>query len=240
MKTFILEWRPSISSYKLDDFENDLQFLEFGEFNWSVWDWKNARSGDNFYMVKCNEGKTGIVMKGFFTSEPYEADDWSGKDRQVHYMDLRPTYMIHPDRCPLLTTGELESLIPNFQWNGGHSGCLLESREAAVLDSAWKKYIEGLDVTVFDQVRADRNIQPESGIDEALAIASEAYYGLTDSNGQPLILRVLEDVSDEDTVEGKVSALLRGVIRMPDFSAGILRERGFSEKIVDRLLQEEC
>ena len=107
MKTFILKWRPLISSYKMEQFEEEMHYIEYGEFNWSVHEWEKARSGDNFYMVKVGEGRTGIVMKGFFTSAPYEAADWSGKNRQVHYMDLRPTFMIHPDRCRMITTDEL-------------------------------------------------------------------------------------------------------------------------------------
>ena len=73
MKTFILEWRPEISSYKMKDFITDLEYLEYGEFNWSVWDWEKARSGDSCFMVKCGESGTGIVMKGFFTSDPYSS-----------------------------------------------------------------------------------------------------------------------------------------------------------------------
>ena len=47
-----MEWKPSISSYRMEDFNNDLAYIEYGEFNWSVHDWKQARSGDNFYMIK--------------------------------------------------------------------------------------------------------------------------------------------------------------------------------------------
>lgn len=81
MKTFILKWRPLISSYKMEQFEEEMHYIEYGEFNWSVHEWEKARSGDNFYMVKVGEGRTGIVMKGFFTSAPYEAADWSDKNR---------------------------------------------------------------------------------------------------------------------------------------------------------------
>ena len=123
MKTFILKWRPLISSYKMEQFEEEMHYLEYGEFNWSVHEWEKARSGDNFYMVKVGEGRTGIVMKGFFTSAPYEAADWSGKRRQVHYMDFRPTFYIHPDKCRMITTEELSELIPEFEWDRGHSGC---------------------------------------------------------------------------------------------------------------------
>ena len=150
MKTFILKWRPLISSYKMEQFEEEMHYIEYGEFNWSVHEWEKARSGDNFYMVKVGEGRTGIVMKGFFTSAPYEAADWSGKNRQVHYMDLRPTYMVHPDRCRMITTDELSAAIPEFEWDSGHSGMELPQELASKLDTLWHEYIGGLDGDVWD------------------------------------------------------------------------------------------
>lgn len=238
MNTFILQWRPSISSYKIEDFTEDLHFLEFGEFNWSVFEWEKAHSGDNFYMVKCGEGTKGIVMKGFFTSEPYEADDWSGRDRQVHYMDMRPTYMFHPDRCPLIGTRQLEQLIPRIQWDGGHSGRLLDNEYAMKLDSIFENYLSTLDGNIFDQVRADRNLIPEAGIDDAVSIVSEALYSTKDSNGKPAILKALTDGLAGRSDEEKIVGFLRPVLKDPDYSAGGLRQRGFSERIVDLLLGE--
>ena len=45
MKTFILKWRQLISSYKMEQFEEDMHYLEYGEFNWSLHEWEKARSG---------------------------------------------------------------------------------------------------------------------------------------------------------------------------------------------------
>ena len=38
-KVFILEWRPAISSYKLEDFTDELEHFDNAWFNWSIWDW---------------------------------------------------------------------------------------------------------------------------------------------------------------------------------------------------------
>ena len=35
-------------------------------------------------------------MSGEFTSEPYHGEDWSGKGREVFYMDMDIKEMIHP------------------------------------------------------------------------------------------------------------------------------------------------
>ena len=141
MKTFILEWRPAISSYKMEDFEEELAHFEDAWFNWSIWDWKEAEEGDEFYMIKCGEGVTGIVLHGMFSSDCYQGEDWSGKGREVYYADLEPDTMIHPDKCRLLTTEALEIAMPGFEWNGGHSGRLLPEGYAAKLHQMWQEYL---------------------------------------------------------------------------------------------------
>ena len=93
MKTFILMWNPAISSYTWDRFKADQEDMcvhEWGQGvgDWSVWEHDKAEHGDRFFMVKVGEGKTGIVMAGYFYSEPYEDEDWSGRGRQTFYIDL--------------------------------------------------------------------------------------------------------------------------------------------------------
>lgn len=239
MKTFILEWRPSISSYKMEDFEQDFHFLEYGEFNWSVWDWENARNGDNFYMVKCGEGRTGIVMKGFFTSDPYEADDWSGKNRQVHYMDYRPTFMIHPNHPKgMLTTQELEKAIPEFEWNGGHSGRELPDELVGKLDALWEEYIGQFKAEEADGETLEFNFIPEATVDDAIKQASYALYDKKDQFGNQMILHSLKVGLNGSNDDEKICGFLGKVLVSgeDEFSAGYLREEGFSERTVDTLL----
>ena len=140
-RTFILEWRPAISSYKMENFEEEFAHFDDAWFNWSVWEWQDLVPGDEFFMIKCGEGVTGVVMHGFFDSEPYQGEDWSGKGREVYYADLDPDTMIHPYRCPLLTTEALEEVMPDFQWNGGHSGRVLPSEYAIKLRAMWQEYL---------------------------------------------------------------------------------------------------
>ena len=235
MRTFILQWRPSISSYRMEDFEEEMPYLEDGMFNWRVWENEKARSGDNFYMVKCSEGRTGIVMKGFFTSDPYEGDDWSGKGRRTFYMDMRPEYMIHPDRAPLLSTEDLEKAMPGFQWNGGHSGRELPEEYATKLGSMWEDYLKEAG-DIFDGVKADRNLRPEADIDDAVEVASSAHYDRKDPDGRPVILHPLAVGMAGKTGEEMICGFLHDVLEDSEWTAGELRERGFSEKVVDTLL----
>ena len=156
--TVILMWNPSISSYTMDRFVADLYALadgwDFYGFNWRIWEHDKARDGDKFFMVKVGPGTNGIVMSGEFTSEPYQEEDWSGKGREVFYMDMEPKEMIHPDRCPLLTSEELAKEIPDFVWNKGHSGQLLTEEQADKLQELWDKYLN--DNSVIFAPRAAR------------------------------------------------------------------------------------
>lgn len=239
MNTFILEWRPTISSYKMEDFEQDLHYIEYGEFNWSVWDWKKARSGDNFYLIKCGEGITGIVMKGFFTSEPYEADDWSGKNRQVHYMDMRPEIMIHPQNPKgILTTAELEKALPGFQWNGGHSGRLLENDMAKALEGIWNEYTKRFSPEDEDADVLSVNHTPAADIDDAVYFAAQMLSSVRDENGSPQILHCLKEGLSGESDNDKILGFLKDVIRHnSDYDLGEMREMGFSEEQIDYLLQ---
>ena len=141
MNTIILFWNPAISSYQLDDFQQELENIEWAGMNWSVWEHEKAHDGDRFFMVRCGEGKTGICMSGHFLSEPYQADDWSGRGRVTFYMDMEADTMIHPDYLPILTTEELQKAIPSFDWTGGHSGRLLEPELAEKLESLWADFL---------------------------------------------------------------------------------------------------
>ena len=141
MKTYILFWNPAISSYKLENFQEEMEDLGNADMNWSVWEHENACAGDRFFMVRCGGDKTGICMSGYFSSDPYRGEDWSGKGRVTYYMNLEPDYMIHPDYLPILSTADLVREIPGFDWNGGHSGRLLDAKLAEKLETIWKNFI---------------------------------------------------------------------------------------------------
>lgn len=157
--TFILMWNPAISNYKIEDFSEQLADMAEGlfcdGFNWAVWDHEQAREGDRFYMVKVGPGTNGIVMSGIFISDPYQGKDWSGKGRTVFYMDMEIEEMIHPDRCPLLSSEILAMEIPDFTWTEGHSGRILTEEQADKLEILWNHYLKE-NASIFEP-RAARN-----------------------------------------------------------------------------------
>ena len=151
-------------------------------------------------------------------------------------MDLRPTFMVHPDRCRMITTDELTEAIPEFEWDRGHSGMELPQVLASKLDTLWEEYIGSLDGDVWDTERASRNLIPEAGIDDAIRIASEAHYDAKDLDGRPVILHPLSVGMSGSNEEEMICGFLHDVLEDSDFNAGELRDRGFTEHIVDTLL----
>lgn len=158
MKTFILKWNPAISSFKLEEFRRCIPIMknslpgagdswedgdecELLDFNWSVWDWQNASPGDRFFMARVGEGKTGLVMAGTFSSPPYRDEDWSGKGRETHYVDLDVEAMADTEQMPFVSTAELAAAVPGFDWTKGHSGEVLGREQAEALEALWTEYV---------------------------------------------------------------------------------------------------
>lgn len=144
MATYILFWNPDISSYTKERFLDDFSERE-GVGNWSFYEHDKVKYGDSFFMIKCGEGKTGIVMRGKITSACYNDTDWSPKGRKdIYYADIEIGACINPwSDVPLLTPDILTEAIPDFNWYGGHSGRLLDAADACKLEKIWAQYLDG-------------------------------------------------------------------------------------------------
>lgn len=163
MATFILFWNPEISSYKLDEYREFISARPITyDFDWSVWEYRKAKVGDRFYMVRCKnkpvpgelnqygkplwepciDATTGICMAGHFSSNPWESEDWAGKGRRTFYMNMDLHYASDPDECIILSTEELMAAIPDFDWKGGHSGRMLDDASAEKLRIMFKEAVE--------------------------------------------------------------------------------------------------
>ena len=82
-------------------------------------------------------------MSGVFTSDPYIEPDWSGKGQTVYNMDMEPDVVIDSEVHQILTTREIETVIPEFDWTGSHSGILLQPEFAVKLEKLWKAFLFG-------------------------------------------------------------------------------------------------
>ena len=54
----------------------------------------------------------------------------------------RRVSLIHPLKSRLLSTEALAEAMPDFKWNGGHSGRVLPPEYSAKLKQMWKEYLE--------------------------------------------------------------------------------------------------
>lgn len=147
MSTVILKWNPGFSSYTMVRFLKDLEKCALAndgdaDMNWSVWEHERVHKGDTFYMLKVGYGQTGIVAKGTLTSEPYSGEDWSWRNRPTMYCDFNFGVMINPDAYPILDSRTLSQAIPDFDWNGGHSGMVVTEEQANILDVMWSDYMQ--------------------------------------------------------------------------------------------------
>lgn len=188
-KTFLLKWNPEISNFKMDDF-HDVMF-SLGEdaegLSWSIWDWKEARKGDRVYLLKVGQGKTGIVMAGEITDEPYPAEDWSGKGCEVYYVNFKILQMINPEYGEMLTTEMLEERFPGVEWNGGHSGVVLESAIAKELDKFYQSFL----VEHKKQFRVSERYKALTT--EAIIDDYKEFIGMNPENSRPEIAMVQKE-----------------------------------------------
>ena len=138
-KTFLLRWNPTISSYTLNDYRNDMEEYPDGfRSNWSIYEWEEAHKGDRFFMLRTGDDKAGIVYRGEFLSDPYEGDDWAGqKGKKRQYIDIGCYDFIPADNQSPIDIELLEKEIPEIDWRKGHSGELLSEETADKLNDLW-------------------------------------------------------------------------------------------------------
>lgn len=94
-------------------------------------------------MMRVDKKHPGIVMKGYFDSQPYVGEDWAGSSHPRHYCDIGIQMIMNADNDPYITLEELQRAIPEYDWQHGHSGVMLPESVTKKLD------------TLFYQWRAD-------------------------------------------------------------------------------------
>lgn len=211
-----------------------------GDYNWSVWEHDRAHEGDRFFLVRVGQGNTGVVMSGYFTSEPYEGEDWSGKGRQTFYMDMCPLYMFHPDKTKILTTKELRQAVPDFEWGGGHSGRLLTPSQAAALEARWEEFLQTVDEDVYDLEDDDscvviaRRCEPAT-LEDCIRLATIALSGQKDLDNKPAILHSLRVGLRGQNSEEQMVGFLHDVVEDSNYTFSDLYCKGVDRRVVEAL-----
>ena len=233
MRTFIVEWNPSSSRL------SNRQFLEMGcNLDWGNYSFLfrniiEARSGDNFYLVRTGTRNNGIVCYGFFLSNPYSPSAEGFACR----IDFRPTFLV-PWETPkgIVSLSELNDALPLLQWKG-HDAChCISLDETAILSDIWEKYVRGFSEEDYDDGEAARTLRPEGGIEDAIQIANDVLYDKTDLDGQPCILHSLSVGLAGRTTDERICGFLNDIMEGGDWTPGQIRDKGFSEHVVDTLV----
>lgn len=232
MRTFILPWDPSVSQYKMSDFEAGFQHLEYGDFTWKLAEDSAIRSGDNFFLVKSGGENKGIVMKGFFITDPVRED----ADTVVKF---RPSVMLHPDNEKSLVTLEhLEAVLDSCELTTDAPEFLLDRNQSASVDELWRQCLSNFSDEDFDSDFLQKDNRPVGEVDDAVCIISEALYDMKDETGEVLMLRSLRNGLAGKTELEMICGFLQDLIVVDNYySMGMIREKGFSEEVADRLLE---
>lgn len=223
MKTFFIRWYPSEGGYSHGQLQRVLPDPDFGTFTWPSEGLEAARSGDNFF-ISCEETDTPvIVMQGFFLTDP---------DLKAGTIRLRPRFIADP-----LRAGDVLEGIVSPDWEGKRV-ILLDEDEALRIKSGWEHILSDYhQMGLFDDVRASLSQRPGANLDDAVEIVSEAYCDETDPiDGRPAVLSILRVAVFFKEDEQVICTLLRDIPGRCGWTPGRLRERGFSEDIIDRLL----
>lgn len=141
MKTFILLWNPEISDYPYKSYCRQYLRNVGSVITWNLFDYQDAQPGDRVFWLRCGEGRTGILMVGTIYESPFEDVHWRYPEQRTSYVPFLVEYAVDPEEMPLITTEMLSKEMPEFEWNGGHSGRLLNPEYAEKLELMWTKYV---------------------------------------------------------------------------------------------------
>ncbi len=119
----------------------DCILLKNGVFT-IIYEWEKAKKGDCFYMERLGDEGRGIVFRGQFTSDPYLGEDWAGTSKKRYYVNIDCFDASPADGQPHITVEELKSILPEINWDKGHSGQLLTEGQAQKLEELWDSKME--------------------------------------------------------------------------------------------------
>ncbi len=237
--TFLLRWNPAISSYTMARLDRDLEEWASGywdeDFDWSIHEWQQARKGDRFFLMRVGEGNTGIFAAGRFTSDPTPGEDWSGKGREVYYMQMTFEAVFHPERTEIISTEELERELPHLDWRKGHSGEMVDHETADRLELMWRDFIGRNKAIYLPRAAKNEYYDARSEIDKAIELASKAHAADYDLDGNPTILHPLAVGMMGHTDTERIVGFLHDVVEDTSYTFEDLENEGFSPEVIEAL-----
>ena len=141
MNTYILFWDPAISDYPMKRYCREYLRNVGNVLTWELREFEAAAPGDRVFWLRCGEGRTGILMAGSVYDSPFEDAHWKNPGERTAYVPFLVEYAVDSEEVPLVSTEMLQREMPEFDWNGGHSGRMLDPVYAGKLEMMWAKYV---------------------------------------------------------------------------------------------------
>ena len=230
--TFLMTWDPTSSAYTMADLDADMPIWAKGhwpdDFEWEITEWQRARKGDRFFMVLMGEHNSGIFAAGRFTTDPFV-------DVDNRYIGLEFETVIHPERCDIITTEELERELSHIDWRNTSSGHMLNKEDAVRMELMWRDYVGRNKALYLPRAVKNEYYDMRSDIDKAIALASRAHAADYDLDGNPTILHPLAVGMMGRNDAERIVGFLHDVVEDTRYDFEDLAEEGFSEEVIAAL-----
>ncbi len=152
-KIIILKLLPDESyCFNIKMGDKSTQYYGYMHADWDPEDWKEAKSGDEFFLLQYKDKSTGIIMHGTLHSDAKHFGPYPGTKKGLYGTYLIPDQHINEDKYRLLSTVALKNSMPEFNWDSGHSGRKVTGSYIRIIRKMWKQYLEMNDIMQYSFV----------------------------------------------------------------------------------------
>lgn len=138
-RAFLMRWNPRISDFKLNVYRRMIASpFSSSQMHWAVTDWQHVSPDDYAFLACVGTDYDGLVGGGPILELPSKGRDWCDKSRPRKYVDFSLDMAINPKSEYRISAERLESVLPEIDWHGGHSGVLLPPEAASTLMGIWQ------------------------------------------------------------------------------------------------------
>lgn len=147
MNLFILRWNPNISSYKKENHLEIVEHIKNNElpdtFDWSVREHEKLQKDDMFILQQVGTQNDGIAMIGKFKGDCQADESWRKDGTNDFYAGMWIMDAFDCDTNNPLPASRYETLFPQIEWHGGHSGLVVaEELDDKLINQIEKDLIE--------------------------------------------------------------------------------------------------
>lgn len=141
-KIIILKLLPDESyCFNIRMGDKSTQYYGYMHADWDLEDWKEAKSGDEFFLIQYKDNSAGIIMHGTLHSDAKPYGPYPGTKNGLYGTFLIPDQHINEEKYRLLSTDILKTLMPFFDWDTPTSGLVLPEQYSNTIHKIWYEYL---------------------------------------------------------------------------------------------------